>query len=345
MHTDDFDYPLPPNLIAQFPATERTASKLLAVPSDDAPPTILRFAEIGNLLRPGDLLVANDTRVLPARLFARKPSGGKVEIFLERILGDNNALVQLRANKLIRPPQTLLLDDIRLFICERQDEFFIMHCDDCEPTTLFQSHGVMPLPPYISRAPTAEDFTRYQTVYANANGAVAAPTAGLHFDQQLINDLCQAGIRWTTVTLHVGAGTFQPVREASPAQHIMHREWLEVSAKVCDEIAQTKTNGGRVIAVGTTVIRALESAAQSSSQDNQPCQPYTGDTELFILPGYNFRAVDALITNFHLPRSTLLMLVCAFAGKTKTLQAYHQAIQNNLRFHSYGDAMFTERAV
>ncbi len=348
MQTALFDYQLPSAQIARFPAAERTASRLLVVPPDRAPQapaaaTMLRFGEIGALLRPGDVLVANNTRVIPARLFARKPGGGKVEILLERVLDANTALVQLRANKPIRPPQTLLAGAAKLRVRERRAGFFVIECDgDCGPAALFQSHGAIPLPPYLERAAVAEDSERYQTVYASVTGAVAAPTAGLHFDQPLINALRRAGIHWVTITLHVGAGTFQPVRTESPAAHAMHREWIEVSQPACEQINRAKSRGGRIIAVGTTVVRALESAAQPASGQ---LQPFSGDTELFILPGYRFRAVDALITNFHLPRSTLLMMVCAFAGYEKIMQAYRHAIARDFRFYSYGDAMFVERGI
>lgn len=362
METGLFDYPLPPARIAQFPAVERTASRLLVVSADEATPAgpglgenrlgenglgenglgEIVFGEIGNLLRPGDVLVVNNTRVVPARLFARKPTGGKVEILLERILDDHTALVQLRANKPVRTRQTLLAGSAKLTVTGRRDGFFVIECGNSgdKPMSLFQSHGTIPLPPYIERAAVEADVARYQTVYSSVNGAVAAPTAGLHFDQALIDELRRAGIRWATITLHVGAGTFQPVRSESPAAHSMHREWIEVDRRACEEINRAKSHGGRVVAVGTTVVRALESAAQFA-RAGRP-EPFSGDTDLCILPGYRFRAVDALITNFHLPRSTLLMLVCAFAGYEKTMRAYHHAIAGDFRFYSYGDAMFVE---
>ena len=365
METGRFDYPLPPSRIAQFPAAERTASRLLAVPPDgpdgaaDRPPAVLKFGEIGDLLKPGDVLVANDTRVLPARLFARKPTGGNVEILLERILDGNTALVQLRANKPLRTPQVLLAEasksersaesageSVELTVRGRRDGFFIIHCP-WDPAALFRSRGTLPLPPYIERRASESDFERYQTVYSRAEGAVAAPTAGLHFDQVLIDQLKRAGIHWATITLHIGAGTFQPVRTESPADHPIHREWVEVDDRACAQINRAKSRGGRIIAVGTTVVRALESAAQpdrpTRTDRTSPLRPFSGDTELFILPGYRFHAVDALITNFHLPRSTLLMLVCAFAGHHRTMAAYRHAIAQNFRFYSYGDAMFVER--
>ena len=342
MHTSLFDYDLPPSLIARFPATERTASRLLRLPPDGDAPATLRFAEIGTLLKPGDVLVANNTRVLPARLFARKPTGGSVEIMLERILGDNTALVQLRTNKPIRDGQMLIAGQSKLVVTARRDGFFVVECQDGgDVAALFQSHGTLPLPPYLDRAVVAPDLERYQTVYASVDGAVAAPTAGLHFDQALIDQLRRGGIDWVTITLHVGAGTFQPVRAGAVESHRMHREWIEVEQPACDRINRAKSLGGRVISVGTTVVRALESAAQANQSGR--LDAFSGDTELFIRPGYRFRVVDALITNFHLPRSTLLMMVCAFAGYEKIMQAYHYAIDHDFRFYSYGDAMFVER--
>ncbi len=355
IETNDFDYPLAHARIAQFPTVTRTASRLLAVSkgdcpaTDNAPPIILQFAEIGKLLQPGDLLVANNTRVLPARLFARKPTGGKVEILLERMLDGGAALVQLRTNKPVRIPQMLLVGSMKitteltteLTVTDRRNEFFIIESEHGDLAALFQSHGIMPLPPYIKRDAGAQDLERYQTVYSRINGAVAAPTAGLHFDQALIDDLRRGGIHWATITLHIGAATFQPVRSESPTAHAMHYEWMEVNQSACAAINQTKSRGGRIIAIGTTVVRALETAAQSTHGGK--LQPFCGDTNLFILPGHHFHTIDALITNFHLPRSTLLMLTCAFAGYAKTMRAYQHAIDHDFRFYSYGDAMFVER--
>jgi len=338
MDTARFDYHLPPDLIAQHPAAERTASRLLHVRRDGAHDE-MRFAEVGALLRRGDVLVANDTRVLPARLFARKPSGGAVEILLERIIGEHAALVQLRANKPVRVKQALHAGEAEWVVSERRGEFYVIECDG-DAESMFRRHGAVPLPPYIERAAVEQDCARYQTVYARADGAVAAPTAGLHFDRALIDALQRAGIDWAAVTLHVGAGTFRPVRAASAGAHRMHREWIEVSACACERIARAKSRGGRVVAIGTSVVRALESAVCADGR----CAPFSGDTELFILPGHRFRAVDALLTNFHLPRSTLLMLVCAFAGFDAVMRAYRHAIAREFRFYSYGDAMFAELA-
>lgn len=334
MKTSHFNYHLPPDRIAQHPPATRTASRLLAV-NDDL--RAMRFRDIGELLRPGDLLIGNDTRVLPARLQTRKPSGGRVEVLLERITGAHQALVQLRANKPIRIPQQLSVGDAELTVADRREGFFVVK-SEADIAALFHANGEVPLPPYIDRAAAGEDGERYQTVYANADGAVAAPTAGLHFDHALLTALRDAGVGWATITLHIGAGTFKPVRDEDATAHRMHSEWSAVNAEVCARVNRARAGGGRVIAVGTTVVRALESAAAGGA-----LQPFAGDTDLFILPGYNFRAVDALITNFHLPRSTLLMLVCAFAGYDKVMRAYRFAVENNFRFYSYGDAMFVAR--
>ncbi len=373
MHIGLFDYPLRRSLIAQFPAAERTASRLLRVPSKGAaaggrdasgagannpaqrkisqtqsgqtqpnqPPfSELKFSQIGRLLRPGDLLVANNPRVVPARLYARKPTGGRVEIMLERILGDHTARVQLRANKPIHLGQEMLAGGVKLLVRERCGRFFVIECErGVEAAALFTRHGTTPLPPYIERAARAADRERYQTVYSRVDGAVAAPTAGLHFDRALIDTLADAGVDWATVTLHVGAGTFAPLDAAALAARRMHREWVEVGPRTVAQIDRAKARGGRVIAVGTTVVRAVESAAQSGR-----LTAFCGDTDLFIVPGYRFRVVDALITNFHLPRSTLLMMVCAFAGHRQIMRAYRHAMEHDFRFYSYGDAMFVERA-
>lgn len=355
MHIGRFDYPLPRALIAQFPAPERAASRLLAVPRERGACRVMRFAALGELLRPGDLLVVNDTRVLPARLPARKPSGGRVEIMLERVLdgGDDSgaesraALVQLRANKPIRAGQELHAAGATWRVVERRGALFVIECEDGPALARFKTHGEVPLPPYIERAAAAGDFddvARYQTVYARADGAVAAPTAGLHFDRALLAGLAAAGVEQTAVTLHVGIGTFQPMRAESPAA--LHAERIEVNQRACDAVARARARGRRVVAVGTTVVRALESAAAVAAGDEPSAprlKPFAGETDLFIRPGYRFRVVDALITNFHLPKSTLLALVCAFAGYAKVMRAYREAVDRQLRFYSYGDAMFVER--
>ena len=344
MRLGDYDYHLPKSRIARRPPPRRTASRVLIVRGDDAHAfDEIRFEQIGKLLQRGDVLVGNDTKVLPARLFARKPSGGAVEIMLERMLGESAALVQLRAGKPIRAGQILRVGQAEpiteLIVRESRGRFFIVEC--AAPLTfaaVLRAHGQTPLPPYIARAACEQDAERYQTVYAAAEGAVAAPTAGLHFDRALLARLTEIGVDWTTITLHIGAGTFSPVREDNIARHAMHREWMQVGEDACAKINRAKQNGRRVIAVGTTVVRALETAAQGGR-----LAPFCGDTELFILPGYKFRAVDALITNFHLPRSTLLMMVCAFAGREKIMRAYQHAVSRDFRFYSYGDAMFMER--
>ena len=338
MDINQFDYELPESLIAQRPASRRSASRLLEVPrtgefSDR------KFSDIGALLRPGDLLVANNTRVLPARLLGNKPSGGKVEVMLERFVDQKHALVMLGANKPIKPGQVIRIDQYQIRVLERVDGFFLVAFpDDCPGEAIFQQKGQMPLPPYIARHAEDADKERYQTVYASEPGAVAAPTAGLHFDQTLIDELKSSGVGWAEVTLHVGAGTFQPVRVKDLDDHKMHGERIMVTRSLCDRIGEAVDSGGRVIAIGTTVVRALESAAQSGT-----LKPQNTDTHLFITPGFRFKVVDALVTNFHLPKSTLLVMVCAFAGYQRIMDAYRYAIDRGYRFYSYGDAMFVER--
>ncbi len=287
-------------------------------------------------LRPGDLMVFNDTRVLPARLFGHKESGGAVEILIERVLGSHEALAQLGVSKKPKPGGRIELEDgTAITVLGRDGEFFNLRFDTDEPLEkVLLRVGHMPLPPYIERADAAEDAERYQTVFARQPGAVAAPTAGLHFDQPLLQRLRESGIDTGYVTLHVGAGTFQPMRAESVADHVMHREWLNVGADLVEQIRRTRTNGGRVIAVGTTVVRALESASVGGE-----LHPFAGETQIFIVPGYRFQSVDALLTNFHLPESTLLMLVSAMAGRDFILDAYRHAVAERYRFFSYGDAM------
>lgn len=338
MNISQYDYALPPSLIAQFPTQERSASRLLVVESA-AGYRDVQFGDIVDQLNPGDLLVVNDTRVLPARMFGKKPSGGKVEIMLERIVDERCALVMLGSNKPVQAGQELLVGDFRLTVSARQGRFFVLEFpQECTAKAVFERWGGMPLPPYITRDTNAFDSQRYQTVYSKTPGAVAAPTAGLHFDRPLIERLEQRGVGWGTITLHVGAGTFQPVRCEDIRAHQMHHERVEVGEKVCQQIAQTRAQGGRIVAVGTTVVRALESAAQSGE-----LIPDCMDTDLFIFPGYQFNVVDALITNFHLPKSTLLIMISAFAGYEKIMAAYRYAIAQGYRFYSYGDAMFLQR--
>ncbi|MDM8564887.1 tRNA preQ1(34) S-adenosylmethionine ribosyltransferase-isomerase QueA [Candidatus Halobeggiatoa sp. HSG11] len=333
MQRTDFSFYLPEDLIAQYPTESRTASRLLYVNQLRN----LQFIDFPNLLTPKDLLVFNDTKVIPARLFGNKASGGKVEILVERILSDNKALVQIRASKAPKPDSKLYLEpDVEVTVLQRVGNFFELQFNDPIYATL-ERIGHIPLPPYIKRVDIKSDINRYQTVYAQQQGAVAAPTAGLHFDQAMLDNIEAMGVKTTFITLHVGAGTFTPMRVNDISQHVMHSEYLEVSPHVCELVMETRNNGGRVIAIGTTSVRALETASSSGT-----IEPYTGETSLFITPGYKFNSVDALLTNFHLPESTLLMLVCAFAGHSKTLNAYQYAVEQKYRFFSYGDAMFID---
>ena len=328
----DFDYALPPDLIAQAPLPERSASRLLQLQGTSWRDLAMR--DLPSLLRAGDLLVFNDTRVLPARLLARKPTGGRMEIFLERALADRRALVQLRDSKSVRPAMTLATDGGEVRLIGRQGELWEVELP-MAAHEFFERHGRVPLPPYIRRAPGLADRERYQSVWARVPGAVAAPTASLHFDEPLLSALDAAGIERTWLTLHVGAGTFAPVRTDTLAAHRLHSEYYELPAAAVAAIARTRERGGRVVAVGTTVARALESAAGAPG----PLEPTSGETTLFIRPGFQFRVIDALLTNFHLPQSTLLMLVAAFAGREAVLAAYAHAVRERYRFFSYGDAM------
>lgn len=336
MKKSDFDYELPPELIAQAPLPERAASRLLVVPAGDAPFEDRVFRDLPSLLAAGDLLVFNDTRVIPARLFGQKATGGRVEILIERLLGGFDARAQIGASKPPKAGSRIALDaGGEAEVIEREGEFYRLRFHVSESLEQWLLHaGQLPLPPYIQRAPGADDAERYQTVFARQPGAVAAPTAGLHFDEPLLATLRERGIEFGHVTLHVGAGTFQPVRVEDVRQHRMHSEWLNVGAELVEQVRRTRARGGRVIAVGTTVVRALESAMRDGE-----LQPFAGETQLFIFPGYRIRSIDALITNFHLPQSTLLMLVSAFAGRERVLAAYRHAVQARYRFFSYGDAM------
>lgn len=337
----DFHFDLPPELIAQHPPVRRGDSRLLTLNGATGQIGDRQFRDLPELLFPGDLLVFNDTRVIPARLHGRKASGGRIELLVERLLDERRALVHLRASKPPKPGGLLLLDaGFAATVLARHDDLFEIRAESEEPLlALLERHGRLPLPPYITREPTAEDRERYQTIYARWPGAVAAPTAGLHFDRTLLDRIAERGVGRTFITLHVGAGTFQPLRAERVAEHVMHAERIEVDAEVCERIRATRTHGGRVIAVGTTVVRALEAAA---GEDGIP-QPRRGETRIFIHPGHRFRCVDALITNFHLPESTLLMLVAAFAGHAEILRAYRHAVEHRYRFFSYGDAMFVTR--
>jgi S-adenosylmethionine:tRNA ribosyltransferase-isomerase len=332
----DFNFDLPPELIAQAPLAERSASRLLLL---DVPAHTWRdrlFRELPSLLRKGDLLVFNDTRVLPARLYGHKPSGGAVEILIERVTGAHEATVQLGVSKTPRVGTAIILaDGSHATVVGRDEAFFQLRFESPEPLErLLQRLGEMPLPPYISRNADASDLERYQTVYAREPGAVAAPTAGLHFDDGLLTQLREQGVDFGYVTLHVGAGTFQPIRVEDLSHHHMHREWLNVGAGLVEQIQRTRRAGGRVIAVGTTVVRALESATVEGV-----LHPFAGETQIFIFPGYRITSIDGLITNFHLPQSTLLMLVSALAGRDFILGAYAHAVKARYRFFSYGDAM------
>jgi S-adenosylmethionine:tRNA ribosyltransferase-isomerase len=333
--TSDFKFELPSSQIAQAPLARRSASRLLALDRRHGGIRDLQFAQLADLLEPGDLLVRNNTRVIPARMFATKETGGRVEILLERLVTERQCIAQLRSSKSPRPGAYLILEnDARLRVTGRQGPFFELESVAGSLADLMRAVGHVPLPPYIQRADAPQDRERYQTVYAARPGAVAAPTAGLHFDESLLGELEQKGIETTEVTLHVGAGTFQPVRAERLEDHEMHAEYLEVSAACCDAIEAARMRGSRVLAVGTTAVRSLETAAQDGT-----LKPWQGDSRLFIYPGYEFRVIDGMITNFHLPESTLLMLVCAFAGTESTLAAYRHAVEQGYRFFSYGDAM------
>ena len=340
MRKSDFHYSLPHDLIAQIPAASRTASRLLALDGADGARRDLRFTDLPALLRTGDLLVFNDTRVIPARLFGHKDSGGRVEVLVERILDTHRVLAQLRASKPPKPGQKLILDgNVTMTVQHREGEFHhLIFETDVPATEILERIGHVPLPPYIERADNVSDRERYQTVYAHHPGAVAAPTAGLHFDEAMLARLKRMRVETAFVTLHVGAGTFQPIRVDDVRAHRMHAEYLSVSQATCEKINTAKREGRRVVAVGTTVVRALETAADSGS-----ATPYEGETEIFIYPGYHFHIADALLTNFHLPESTLLMLVCAFGGTEHVLGAYQHAVAQKYRFYSYGDAMFVTR--
>jgi S-adenosylmethionine:tRNA ribosyltransferase-isomerase len=336
MKKSDFHFDLPPELIAQAPLPDRSDSRLLLVPPGDVPFQDRQFRDLPELLNAGDLLIFNDTRVIPARLYGQKQTGGQVEILIERLLPDQCVRAQVGASKSPKAGSSITLTDgTVLTVLGRDDEFYRLRFETEEPVeTVLNRLGRMPLPPYIQRDADADDDTRYQTVFARHAGAVAAPTAGLHFDEALLAQLQAKGIQIGHITLHVGAGTFQPMRAEHLKDHVMHSEWLNVGAELCAQIAATKARGGRVIAVGTTVLRALETAIVDGT-----VKPFAGDTQIFIFPGYRIRSIDALITNFHLPESTLLMLVSAFAGKDRIFAAYRHAVDQQYRFFSYGDAM------
>ncbi|EQM67853.1 tRNA preQ1(34) S-adenosylmethionine ribosyltransferase-isomerase QueA [Pseudomonas solani] len=338
MRVADFHFELPEHLIARHPLSERRASRLLVLDGPTGELAHKGFADLLGYLRPGDLMVFNNTRVIPARLFGQKASGGKLEILVERVLDSHRVLAHVRSSKSPKPGSTILIDGgAEATMLARHDALFELgFAEDVLP--LLDRLGHMPLPPYIDRPDEDADRERYQTVYARHAGAVAAPTAGLHFDEALLESIAAKGVETAFVTLHVGAGTFQPVRVERIEEHHMHLEWLEVGQEVVDAVAACRARGGRVIAVGTTSVRSLESAARDGV-----LKPFSGDTDIFIYPGRPFHVVDALVTNFHLPESTLLMLVSAFAGYPETMAAYSAAVEQAYRFFSYGDAMFITR--
>ncbi|MGF1688116.1 tRNA preQ1(34) S-adenosylmethionine ribosyltransferase-isomerase QueA [Photobacterium japonica] len=347
MQVSDFHFDLPDELIARYPHAERTASRLLQLTGNSGELAHKSFKDVLDLVQAGDLLVFNNTRVIPARLFGQKASGGKLEVLVERMVDDKTILAHVRASKSPKPGNELLLGEKGEYQAEmvaRHDTLFeIRFNSDKTVLEILEDVGHMPLPPYIDRPDEDADKERYQTVYNAKPGAVAAPTAGLHFDDALMAALKEKGVNFAFVTLHVGAGTFQPVRVDSIHDHHMHAEYVEVPEEVVQAIQETKANGGRVVAVGTTSVRSLESAAQDALKKGTELKPFFGDTEIFIFPGYQFQLVDVLITNFHLPESTLIMLVSAFAGYDHTMNAYLQAVENQYRFFSYGDSMFITR--
>jgi len=337
MLRSDFHFDLPDDLIAQHPAARRAGSRLLCLDRDSGAIRDRMFTDFEGLLRPGDLLVLNNTRVVPARFHGHKHSGGRLEVMVDRVLDRSRVLAQIRCSRSPKVGSGLRLDcGIDIEVLARHDDLFELRFDDPRPALeLMEAYGQVPLPPYIVRSPDDSDRERYQTVFARHQGAVAAPTAGLHFDQPMLDRIASTGIAIGQVTLHVGSGTFAPMRTEQLDQHQMHSEWFEVDEPLCQQVDQTRTAGGRVVAVGTTVVRSLEAAAADGR-----LRPFRGETSIFIKPGYQFRVVDALLTNFHLSESTLLMLVCAFAGYQPVMNAYRHAVQQRYRFFSYGDAMF-----
>ena len=338
MKLSDFYFDLPEELIALYPPAKRTDSRLLCLNRANGEITHRQFPDLIDLIKSDDLLIFNNTRVIPARLFGKKQSGGRVEILLERVTDDHSAVAQIKASKSPKPGSSIIFEtddgEVTALVLNREEGFFSLRFSE-SVMSLSEKSGHMPLPPYIKREDELADRERYQTVYGEKKGAVAAPTAGLHFDEGLLQAIRDKGVHTAMVTLHVGAGTFQPVRSETIEEHKMHAEYLEVSEEVCEQVRLCKERGGRVIAVGTTSVRCLETAAQSGN-----IEPYVGDTRIFIYPGYRFNAVDALVTNFHLPESTLIMLVSAMAGTEEILAAYKEAVKEKYRFFSYGDAMF-----
>ncbi|MBG0759526.1 tRNA preQ1(34) S-adenosylmethionine ribosyltransferase-isomerase QueA [Vibrio cidicii] len=347
MQVSDFHFDLPDELIARYPQPERTASRLLQLNGNTGEVKDGTFKDVLDLVQPGDLVVFNNTRVIPARMFGRKASGGKLEVLVERMLDDKRLLAHVRCSKSPKPGSTVILGENDQYSAEmvaRHGALFELKLNgDKTLLEVLEEIGHMPLPPYIDRPDEDADKERYQTVYNQKPGAVAAPTAGLHFDAQLLEQMQAKGVELAYVTLHVGAGTFQPVKVDNIHDHHMHAEYAEVPQEVVDAIAATKAHGGRIIAVGTTSVRSLESAAQDALKKGTELAPFFADTEIFIYPGYQYQLVDCLITNFHLPESTLIMLVSAFAGYEHTMRAYQHAVDKQYRFFSYGDAMFIEK--
>jgi len=341
----DFHFDLPDSLIAKAPKKQRSSSKLMALTGQTGKIEHCQFEQIVDLVNEGDLLIFNNTRVIPARLFGQKESGGKVEILVERLVDEHTVLAHVRASKSPKPGNILTLENaVKVEMIKRHDDLFeLKFLSEQTALSALEQYGHMPLPPYIDRPDTDDDRERYQTVYNEKPGAVAAPTAGLHFTEALIEKLKQKGVNTEFVTLHVGAGTFQSIRVDDVKEHVMHSEYAEVPENVIAAIQKTKANGKRVIAVGTTSVRSIESAAwkcNMPSKQFDKLTTFTGETDIFIYPGYEFKIVDAMVTNFHLPESTLIMLVSAFAGKENILKGYNLAIENEYRFFSYGDAMF-----
>ncbi|WP_411360163.1 tRNA preQ1(34) S-adenosylmethionine ribosyltransferase-isomerase QueA [Pseudidiomarina salilacus] len=345
MNLKDFSFELPDELIARYPQVDRSASRMLRLDGATGAVTHSQFKAIVDELNAGDLLVFNDTRVIPARLLGEKLSGGKVEVLVERLLDDQRVLAHVRSNRTPKAGARFLLEGaVEVEMLGRQDALFeLKFLTDVPVLEVLESYGHMPLPPYIDRPDEASDRERYQTVYNKKPGAVAAPTAGLHFDDAILGALKAKGVRFAYVTLHVGAGTFQPVRVDNIEEHHMHSEYAEVPQETVAAILATQAAGHRVVAVGTTSVRSLESAAQAAKQKGEVLAPFFSDTDIFIYPGYEFQVIDAMITNFHLPESTLIMLISAFAGRENVLNAYQQAIDEGYRFFSYGDAMFVTR--
>lgn len=347
MRVADFSFDLPEELIARYPKADRSASRLMALNGSSGELMDANFTDLVDHVNAGDLLVFNNTRVIPARMFGQKASGGKLEVLVERLLDERRVLAHIRCSKSPKPGSEILLEGkVKATMVARHDALFELEIHG-EQTVLsvLDDIGHMPLPPYIDRPDEESDRERYQTVYNEKPGAVAAPTAGLHFDDALLAQLKDKGVNFAFVTLHVGAGTFQPVKVDEIADHVMHAEYVEVSADVVEQINQTKTNGNKVIAVGTTSVRSLESAAKAAKLSNKPLSEFYGDTDIFITPGYEFEIVDALVTNFHLSESTLLMLVSAFAGYENIINAYQHAVAEKYRFFSYGDAMFLTKKI